>query len=188
MRFDFLPRVSVFLIGIMRPMKRLLLIFCALGALAWAADLDAVKTVYVLSMAHGLDQHLANHLTNDHVLQVVTDPKLADAILTDRLGESFQTKLETISPNPEPVKPADDEDKPADKSQNPFLQNPQNSVAAPAAGSSWGRANGMVFLVDAKSREVLWSIYDPAKSSASKELDRTAMDIVSRLKKDLKKK
>ena len=170
-------------------MKRLLLIFCASGALAWAADLDAVKTVYVLSMSHGLDQHLANHLTNDHVLQVVTDPKLADAILTDRLGESFQTKLETISPNPEPVKPpADDEEKPADKSQNPYLQNAQNNVMAPGTASSWGHADGMVFLVDAKSREVLWSTYDPAKSSAGKELDRTAVDIVNRLKKDLKKK
>jgi hypothetical protein len=175
----------------MRPMKRLLLILCGLGALASAADLDAVHTVYVLSMARGMDQYLANHLTNDHVLQVVTDPKKADVILTDHLGESFQAKLETISPNPEPVKPADqDDEKPdADKPQSPFLQTPQNGVAPPiGSNSSFGGNKGMVFLVDAKSCEVVWSTYDPTKSSASKDMDRTASDIVSRLKKDLKKK
>ncbi len=171
----------------------MLLIFCGLGALAGAADLDSVKTVYVLSMSHGLDQYLANHLTTDHIWQVVTDPKLADVILTDHLGESFQAKLETISPNPEPVKPPADDDKAADKGvdekpQNPFLQTPQNSVMTVGAGSSWGRSRGMVFLVDAKSREVLWSTFEPPKSTAGKDMDRTATDIVSRLKKDLKKK
>jgi hypothetical protein len=172
-------------------MKRLLPILSALAALACAAGLEDAKTVYVLSMSRGLDQYLANHLTSDHVLQVVTDPKLADVILTDHLGESFQTKLESISPNPEPVKPpADDsdDDKASDKPQNPFLQTPQNSVSSTTTASSFGRNKGMVFLVDAKSRQVLWSIYDPSKSSTGKDMDRTATDIVSRLKKDLKKK
>jgi len=172
-------------------MKQAVLILCGLGALACAADLDTAKTVYVLSMSQGLDQFLINHLTNDHVLQVVTDPKLADVILTDHLGEGFQAKLESIFPNPEPVKSSDDqdEDKQApDKSQNPFLQTPQNSVTAPGTGSSFGRNKGMVFLVDAKSRQVLWSTYDPSKSPSGRDLDRTASDIVSRLKKDLKKK
>ena len=54
--------------------------------------------------------------------------------------------------------------------------------------SSFGRNKGNIFLVNAKSRQVLWSTYEPAKSAASKELDRTASGIVSRLKKDLKRK
>jgi len=32
---------------------------------------------------------------------------------------------------------------------------------------------------------VLWSVYDLPKGSDSKEMDRTASDIVSRIKKDL---
>jgi hypothetical protein len=46
----------------------------------------------------------------------------------------------------------------------------------------------VVFLVDAKSKQVIWSSYDVPKDSSSKELDRTAFDIVSRIKRDLKKK
>jgi hypothetical protein len=173
----------------MKPMKRLILLLCCSGALACAADLDTAKTVYVLSMSHGLDQYLANRLTNDHVLQVVTDPKLADVILTDFVGESFQAKLAAISPDPEPVKPPkDDADEEQPKGpQNPFLGEPRNKLAAPGTGS-FARTRGVVFLVDAKSRQVLWSTYEPARSTAVKDMDRSATDIVSRLKKDLKKK
>ena len=40
--------------------------------------------------ARGLDQYLANRLTDDHIFQVVTDPKQADAVFTDRIGEAFR--------------------------------------------------------------------------------------------------
>jgi hypothetical protein len=145
-------------------------------------------------MSRGLDQYLANRLTNGHVLQVVTDPKLADVILTDQIGAGFQEKLETISPTPEPEKPAAPaKDEKADAEpvagpSNPFLEEPQNKVAMPGTMSSFARSRGVIFLVEAKSRQVLWSTYDPARSPASKDLDRTASDIVSRLKKDLKRK
>jgi hypothetical protein len=43
----------------------------------------------------------------------------------------------------------------------------------------------MVFLVGTKSRQVLWSMYDLPKDSSSKEMDRLASAIVSRLKKDM---
>jgi hypothetical protein len=42
--------------------------------------------------------------------------------------------------------------------------------------------------VDAKSRQVVWSVYQPAKGGTPKEMDRTANDIVSRIKKDLNPK
>lgn len=174
-------------------LKRLILLLCGSCALACAADLQTARTVYVLSMARGLDQHLANRLTNGHVFQVVTDPKLADVILTDQIGAGFQEKLETISPTPEPEKPAAPaKDEKADAEPvaptNPFLEEPQNKVAMPGTSSSFGRTRGVVFLVDAKSRQVLWSTYDPARSATAKDLDRTASDIVDRLKKDLKRK
>ena len=182
-----------------------MLLLCGSAALVCAADLGTARTVYVLSMSRGLDQYLANRLTNEHVFQVVTDPKLADVILTEQIGEGFQAKLESISPTPKPEKPAEPEkpakdekdakdakDAKADDSTpppNPFLTEPENG-AAPAIGttSSFARNKGTIFLVDAKSRQVLWSTYEPARSAASRELDRTASGIVSRLKKDLKQK
>ncbi len=176
-----------------------MLLLCGSAALLGAASLDTARTVYVLSMSRGLDQYLANRLTNEHVLQVVTDPKLADVILTEQVGEGFQAKLETISPTPKPEKPAEPEKPPEPAKDakageqtpppNPFFSEPVNG-AAPVIGtmSSFARNKGTIFLVDAKSREVLWSTYSPSRGIASKELDRTASEIVARLKKDLKKK
>jgi len=83
-------------------MKRFLLLLTLCSAGAYATDLTTARKVYVLGMARGLDQYLANHLTSAHVFQVVTDPKLADLIFTDHLGEGFQAQLEEISPSPEP--------------------------------------------------------------------------------------
>jgi hypothetical protein len=173
-------------------MKRLLLLLSCSGALLCGAELSGVHTVYVLSMSKGLDQYLANRLANDHLFQVVTDPKLADAFLTDRIGESLQSKLEEIFPPPAPEKsaPAAEKKPKADKdkesSSNPLLTDTVNKLANPT--SSFGRGKGTVFLVDAKSRQVVWSVYQLSKGSSAKELDRTASDIVSRLKRDLKGK
>jgi len=177
-------------------MKRLLLLLSCSGALLGGAELSGVHTVYVLSMSKGLDQYLANRLANDHLFQVVTDPKLADAFLTDRVGESLQAKLEEIFPPPVPEKPAPDEkeektakkDKDKELPSNSLVGDTVNKLDTPGTSSSFGRGKGTVFLVDAKSRQVVWSIYELPKGSSAKELDRTASDIVSRLKRDLKGK
>ena len=75
-------------------------LFCGLvlgAAIVTLADvnpqLKQVNTVYILAMSGGMDQFLANQITASGVFQVVTDPKKADAIITDRLGEIFETKL-----------------------------------------------------------------------------------------------
>jgi hypothetical protein len=131
---------------------------------------------------------------------VVTDPKLADTFFTDRIGESLQSKLEEIfaPPAPEKAAPADKPEPAAAKASkadkdkapptNPLLTETVNKLAAPGASNSFSRAKGTVFLVDAKSRQVVWSVYQLPKGSSAKELDRTASDIVSRLKRDLKEK
>ena len=177
-------------------MNRLALLLSCCAALACGADLANVHTVYVLKMSKGMDQYLANRLTNDHVFQVVTDPKLADAVLTDRIGESFQAKLEELFPTPESEEAAKESAKELakekDKEQGArpggLLAEPVNKLASPAANSSFGQAGGTVFLVDARSRQVVWSAYDVPKDGTSRQLDRTASDIVSRIKRDLKKK
>jgi len=205
----------------MKTMKRCLCLLPLAGALACAADLAGVHSVYLLPMAKGMDQYLANRLTNERVFRVVTDPKLADAIFTDHLGEGFQAQLEDFSPTPKPPEPpkpavaepaakAGDEPKakPADEPAPPAKPAHSDSKAKPAGdapsspdllgktentltsptSSGFSRARGTVFLVDAKSRQVVWSIYEPPKDFEGKEMNRTASDIVSRLKKDLNPK
>ncbi|HJT89483.1 MAG TPA: hypothetical protein VJ732_16555 [Bryobacteraceae bacterium] len=181
-------------------MKRVFILLAGSGMLLAGADLSGVHSVYVMPMSRGLDQYLANRLTRGHVFQVVTDPKLAQAVFTDRIGAEFEAQLEDISPPPKPAANGK-ESKPESKSgasdskaakdeggsdAGSALDALGNAPAAPP--SSFGRGKGTVFLVDAKSREVLWSTYQPPKSSSSTDLDRTASDIVSRLKRDLNPK
>src|SRR5258708_4695886 len=90
----------------MKIMKRFLLFLSCSCAWMSGADLAGVRSVYVLPMARGLDQHLANRLTNDHLFQVVTDSKMADAVFTDHIGEAFQTQMEALFPPPPVEKPA----------------------------------------------------------------------------------
>jgi hypothetical protein len=184
----------------MGSMKRLALLFTGSAALLCAADLSSVHTVYVLKMTKGLDQFLANRLTTGHVFQIVTDPKLADAVFTDQLGEAFQARLEQFSPTPEEEKPEpppkkdDDEDAGKPKGFGKIDEDPMAMVDAISKGgggtriSSFSQSKGTVFLVDSKSRQVVWSMFTPPKPATSRNLDSTASDIVSRLKKDLKGK
>jgi len=162
-------------------MKRFLLLLSYSGALVFGADLSAVHSVYLLPMSGGFDQYLANRITNEHVFQVVTDPKLADAIFTDRIGEAFEGKLVDLTTNPDPVaRPA------ATSAPGTLPTETANKLTNPASASSFGRGKGTVFLVDPKSHQVLWSSYHTPKGTGSTELDRTASDIVSRLKRALK--
>jgi len=259
------PAVRLFgaggrLLIIMYGMKRLLLILGCSGALLSGADLAGVHTVYVMPMARGLDQYLANRIASQGLFRVVTDPKLADAVLTDAIGGTFETQLEAMTPAPEPVAPAAEAvgtpepvapkpvtpapaapaatpapatDKPAtpapaatapatatpataapatakpattkpDTAAKPavrdtkhtgidaggsivsMFQDTENRTAPPM--SSFNRGKGTIFLVDAKSRQVVWSTFDPTKGTGNHDLDHTASDIVNRLKKDLKPK
>jgi hypothetical protein len=137
-------------------MKRLVLFFIV----AAACLAQPPRSVYVMPMAGGLDQYLASQITRDKVLQVVADPKLADAVLTDRLGEAFEQKLAQIHPR-------DDDGETTDSPHHSF--------------QSTG-AKGTVFLVDTKSRQVLWSDFEkpPTKRSIA-NLSKQAARIVKRL-------
>src|ERR1044071_110773 len=174
----------------MEVMKRLALLLWA-PALLSAADLSGVRSVYLMPMFRGLDQYLANTMTNHHVFQVVNDPKFADTFFTDRIGETLEMQIARLLP---PEKPAEPEKEPVEKVkasakdkaaaeveiQGPMFGDTVNKLENPALNSSFGRGKGTVFLVDVKSRQVIWSTYSPAESSAGKHMDRTASDIVSR--------
>ena len=138
--------------------------------LVWGAvAAQAPQSVYLLPMASGLDQHLASRLAADGNVRVVTDVKLADAVFTDKLGEGFEGKLAEL------LRPKEDET--AEKKKKEQEERPRLSFQ--------GRSRGNVFLVDPKSRQVIWSTYERSKSAAPEALEKTARQIVERLKKDL---
>jgi hypothetical protein len=167
----------------MEAMKRLVLLICCTAAMACAADLAGVRAVYLMPMARGLDQHLANRLTGEKVFQVVTDPKAADAIFSDRIGEAFRAQLERLLPAEKaaPAKPA----KEADAAPSKLITETENKLDSPGLNSAFGRGKGTLFLVDPKTSTVLWSVYEEPSSGDGKTLDRSALEIVTRLKKDL---
>ncbi len=146
-------------------------------ALAWvaaagAADVHAVKTVYLLPMSNGLDQYLASSLTSDSVFQVVTDPKKADAVLTDHVGENFEQRLDELYGSTAPKAEKDKDDK-----------NGDTTTFARVGGGQ--RSRGTYFLVDRNTRDVLWSDQELPKDNTVKETRRTAAHIANRLAKAL---
>ena len=188
-----------------------LLVFVLLFAAG--AQAPAVNSVYLFTMANGMDQYLASRLTSEGIFQVVTDPGRAQAIFTDRLGEAFEEHMaELFSPKPaanapaQPPPPPDKAqttvappapdkakeaakaspaDKPAakEKQDQPGINMAVTGEAGPPRISSFSRGRGNFFLVDVKTRAVLWSVYERPRDSTPDELSRTARRVVEHLKK-----
>jgi len=180
-------------------------LFCALTTLAVTAalagvnpQLREVKRVYILAMTASMDQFLASQLAKAGIFEVVTDPKKADAIITDRVGESFETKLDDLYPPPTPPKPVAPKpaaDTPSDsaKSDAPKIVTRADALAGVdltgvAHPTSMGRGKGNIFIVSRGTRSVLWSIYEPPKNNTSRELTKTAERVVKHLQEDLTEK
>ena len=162
-------------------MKRFCFLALAAAVLAAAGNpqLKQVNQVYILAMSGSMDQYLANQMTLRGVFQVVTDPQKADTILTDRLGEAFEGKLKELYPPPTPETKITD---PKGKDDKTNADPPMVRVGG------LGTGKGNFFLVDRKSRAVIWSCYDRPKDSTPRELSRTAEKVVKRLKDDLTEK
>jgi len=134
--------------------------FALAATLSAGSDLQNVKKVYVFPMRSGMDQYLTSALAEAHVLQVVSDPKAADAVLTDKVGPAFEEAFDRLVLD---VKP-------------------KGADMAKRASFSSGR--GTIFLVS-RSKQVIWSTYAPPKDNSAGQLERTARRTVGRLKKEL---
>lgn len=144
---------------------------------------SAVQIVYILPMSGGMDQYLANSLTSMGVVQVAADPQIADAILTDRLGETFERRMADLYPKPAPPKSKDEDDdaeKPNKSSASDSVADMANSAASPI--SSFGRGRGNIFLIDRRTRNVLWSTYEKPQNTSSDQMTRTAEKIAKELR------
>jgi hypothetical protein len=157
---------------------KLLFLLAALSAAQGGSnpELAEIKTVYILPMSYSLDQFLAIRLTKGGVLQVVTDPKLADAILSDHIGTGLEEKLKSLYGD---QREQADKDKDKDKDSGSYGN-------APMAGGT--RSKGTIFLVDRKTRSVVWSDYVRPKNSQPDELNHVADRIAGQLEKDRKVK
>jgi len=149
-----------------------LFVLLAASLSAFALDMSDMKTVYLLPMSNGLDQFLAIKLTTGVILQVVTDPQKADGILTDRVGASFEAKLDELY----------GAGKQKSGESSPFTD-PGHPASQPMA-----RARGAIFLVDRKTRNVVWSDYEHLKNTTPGEMNRVAEKIAAKLSKDIKAK
>jgi len=171
----------------MRTMKLSFVLMCAaFVAPAFSASqaaLSQVRNVYLLPMRSGFEQYLANQLTMNGVLSVVTDPEKADAIFTDHIGERFERRLELLYPPPPPPPPPE-EPEPAggdEDADEPDVTEPEEEVEDRKPISTFSRGRGNLFLVDRQTRSVIWSIYYEPKDNTSKTLNKTAGEVVEQL-------
>lgn len=143
-----------------------------------------IQTIYLLSMGNQLDQYLAKELTMEQVYEVVTDPKRADAVLTDQIGLAFERRLEDLYPAPKPVEEKKAEAEAREAKDEKAPKAPMITSSAPPP-STFSRGKGNIFLVDLKSRRVVWSTYQRPKRTTPDALEATSRRIVARLKHDL---
>jgi hypothetical protein len=165
------------------------LILSGLASMTLAhAQLKQVQAVYLLPMGSGLDQYLATRLVEMHLFQVVTDPKRADAVFVDRIGEGVEDKLAELYPEEKKVEKAEKEgenkdpdakDKDAkDKEKN---KNDFSGSSSRVGSTNLQRGNGTIFLIDRRTHTVIWSLYSPAKSTNAPDVNRNAAVIAKKL-------
>ncbi len=138
-------------------MKFFLLLVLTAGLLP-AAAIQEIRTVYIFPMRNGLDQYLASELTQQHVLQVVADPKSADAVLTDRMGQAFEQNFN-------------------ERVLGEKLKNSDEHARSTFGGK------GALFLVQ-KNKQVIWSTVEAPKDASRKQMERAARRSVAKLKKE----
>ena len=134
------------------------MLLVVMGSSLCGQTLQSVRNVYLFPMRNGFDQYLAGRLAEEHVFQVVADPKAADAVFTDRVGPAFEQMFD----------------------ERMLDAKPKND---PSRASQSG-ARGTVFLVS-KSKQVIWSAFDPPMDTTPKGMEKAARRSVERLKKDL---
>ena len=182
------------------------------AALAEEPGLATVQTIYILPMSSGFDQFIAHQVARNHVYQVTTDPLQADAFLSDFVGASFELRVDELlksarekaelaaqelakkeqarqeleAAGKKEDKKAKNKDKDKDKDEDVKKEEAPaefQTAGAVARIQSFSRGKGNVFLVDAKSRRVLWTGFDIAKNTRADSLQKSASRLVSQLRK-----
>jgi len=144
-------------------------------------ELSQVQTVYLLPMGNGMDQFIAHQLTRQGIFKVTTDPARADAFFSDVVGLGFENRLAELLPKVEaPVEEASKDDKDKKDKDDKYEED-----TGAARVQTFARSKGNIFLIDVKSRRVLWTGFDIPKNTRSEELYKMGERLVNQLRKDL---
>lgn len=134
-------------------------------------QLNEIHAVYLMPMSGNLDQFLAVRLNAANIFLIVTDPNKADAVFTERIGANFEQALKDLYAS----ESKDKDDKKTDDYTRPTMK--------PLASGK-----GSLFLVDRKTKNVVWSSYDKPKSNRPDDINELAGKIANKLEKDVKGK
>jgi hypothetical protein len=140
---------------------------------AKVAELLVVVTV---AAASALGAGLADYKTV-YVLPMSSglDQFVAIKLTTDAIGAAFEAKLDDLYGQ----KP---------KSEEKDDKNGKDSMNGSSRISPASRGRGAIFLVDRKTRDVVWSTYVKLGSTAADDMNRIAAEIADKLAKDRKGK
>lgn len=151
-------------------MRIAVLILLFAGASAVAADLGSAQPIYFWAMQGSLDQYLAEQAAAAGSVQVTVDPKMAKAIMTDRIDAPFLEAMDELFP----VEGREAPKKPEDSIEGDFqVSRPSNRPK--------GTPKGTIFLVDVRTRQVLWSTFLGELDARPKSLHREAQKVIERL-------
>jgi len=148
--------------------------FLALALLAvplGQAQLRDAQPVYFWPMQHAFDQYLAEAVHGADALTVTVDPKLAGAIMTERIDAPFLQAMEELFPSEKQAEATEENDQ---SIEGDFAM--QRTKNRPQA-----RPRGTLFLVDVKTRRVIWSTYLGELEQDSKDLHKEALRVVEEI-------
>ena len=124
--------------------------------------------MYFWPMQSSLDQYLAEQAAGR--IEVTVDPKMAVAIMTDRIDAPFLDAMDELFPVEGREKPKESSESIEGELQ---LTRPKNRPK--------GTPRGTVFLVDVKTRRVLWSTFLGDFDSRAKSLHNEAQRVIEQL-------
>lgn len=149
---------------------RFAVLFLLAGLALPAADLSSAQPVYFWAMRSSLDQYMAEQAAKAGSLTVTVDPKMAKAIMTDRIDRPFLDAMEELFP----IDGEKKEEEKKDSLEGDFrLARPKNRPM--------GTPRGTIFLVDVQTRQVLWSTFLGDFDATPKSLHREAEKVIDRL-------
>lgn len=150
----------------------------------FAQGLASVNKVYVWPMQSSFDQYLAQELARQGAFRIVVDPKDADAILTERIDESFLEQVTEMFAEPEPKPEASESDDVAEEVPTVGESIEGGGIKMRQTRSTFGRSKGNLFLVDVDNRSVIWSTYLKEFDREPNRLNERARYVVERLRKE----
>jgi hypothetical protein len=103
------------------------------------------------------------------------------------VGKAFEKRHLELYPPPPPPKAEDEEEEKDSKKRSQSATSMDVKDMKQERTGGFSRGKGTIFLVDRRTKTVLWSAYVRPKSSQPRDLDRAAKTIADRIEETVKK-